>query len=154
MKDDFLSELGFLGFTARVKRLSDKLMYDAKEHYQKSDLDIEPNWHLVLLLLKKEKALTVTEIAFKLGFSHPAIIKITKKMKDRGLIESTMDDEDNRRQVLTLSQEALENMPDFEKEWERIGEVIAGLLDKNFLQKLRDLEIKLEDTSFKKRCQK
>ena len=76
MKDDFLQELVFVGFTARMKRISDSLMYDARKIYEDLDIGIEPNWHLIFLLLKKEEQLTVTEIAQKLGFSHPVVMYV------------------------------------------------------------------------------
>ena len=53
--DDYLGAMKHLGLTARIKRLNDALNYGIKDLYKSEGLDIEPSWHLVLLLLKKEK---------------------------------------------------------------------------------------------------
>ena len=151
MQDDFISSLGYKGFTARMKRISDKLMYDARDHYAKQTMEIEPNWHLVLLLLKEKKALTVTEIANQLKFSHPAVIKITKKMKDLGYLVMETDDADSRKKVLTLSNMALEKLPKLEEEWGRIEAVIEQLIDDHFMEGLHQLEDRLFDKGLNER---
>lgn len=145
MKDDFLKELQFVGFTARMKRISDSLMYDARKIYEDLNIGIEPNWHLIFLLLKTEGQLTVTEIAQKLGFSHPAIIKIIKKMKEKGYIESITDRNDSRKQLLQLSEKSIKELPLFEKEWRAIEQIIEDIVDLEFLQKLSDVEERLQE---------
>jgi len=154
MKNDFLKQLHSKGFTARIKRLSDTLIYNAREYYKHSILDIEPNWHLIFLLLKEKKQLTVTEIAFTLGFSHPAIIKIVKKMKEHGYLESIADKNDSRKQQIQLSEKAIKKLPEMEEEWLKIQEVIDEFVDDEFLQKLGEVEEKLAELSFMERCQK
>lgn len=154
MENDFIKELAFKGFTARVKRLSDQLLYDARKLYETIEIGIEPNWHLVFMLLKQEKELTVTEIAQKLGFSHPAIIKIVKKMKEHGYVESKIDSEDNRRFFIKLSEKALVHLPILEKKWETIQEVVQELIDESFLQKLTEVENKLNEENLYQRCLK
>lgn len=151
MKDDFLASLGYVGFTARVKRISDKLMYEAREHYLKQPFEIEPNWHLILLLLKEKGQLTVTEIAGELKFSHPAIIKITRKMKDMGYLRSHTDQHDSRRQVLGLTDMAKKKLPSLEQEWVKISRVVEELVDDTFLRGLEQLEKKLFDKGLNER---
>jgi len=63
IRDDFLKELGHLGLIARLKRLSDSMLYSIRDLYKIKSVDIEPNWHLVFLTLKKHKMRTMTEIA-------------------------------------------------------------------------------------------
>ncbi len=147
MDKDFLQSLKHRGFTARIKRLGDTMLYDSKKYYLNSDLDIEPNFHIVFLLLKEEKELTVTEIAKRLKFSHPAIIKITKKMKVKGYLESLPDASDNRKTILRLSNKGLKQLPIFEKEWNAFGEVIKEVVDESFLRKLAKIENRLYDQS-------
>ena len=60
IKNDFLSEIRYAGLTSRLKRLSDLLLYSTKNFYKSVEIDIEPNWHLVFLLLK---ALNITDIS-------------------------------------------------------------------------------------------
>lgn len=152
MQDDFLQSLEFVGFTARIKRISDGLLYDARNVYKEIDFDIEPNWHLIFLLLKKEGELTVTQIAQKLKFSHPAVVKIVKKMKERGYVLSGADEHDSRKQLLKLSPKSLHELPRFEREWDQIQEVIQEFVDVDFLQKLAEMEKKLEEKGLFQRC--
>ena len=53
MEEDFLIEMDYAGLTARLKRLSDAFVYSTKEFYKSIDLDIEPNWHMIFLILQK-----------------------------------------------------------------------------------------------------
>ncbi len=151
MEKDFLQTLGHIGFTARIKRLYDSMYYDSKRYYSSSHLDIEPNWHIIFLLLKAEKGLSVTEIAKRLKFSHPAIIKVTKKMKERGYIDSLPDSSDNRKSIIRLSDKGLKHLPIFEKEWNRFRDVIKEVVDEAFLLKMAEIENKLYDQSLSKR---
>lgn len=154
MEEDFIQELEFIGFTARIKRLSDSLLYDARKVYETNVMEIEPNWHLVFLLLKKKKRLTVTEIAKDLGFSHPALIKITKQMKRRGYLETNTDKADKRCQILQLSKKGLEMLPQFEQKWSRFKMATTELVGADFLKQLTLLEQRLNEESFFERCQK
>lgn len=152
MKNDFIKELTFKGFTARIKRLSDLLLYDARRIYETTNIGIEPNWHLIFLLLKKEKSLTVTEISQRLGLSHPAIIKIVKKMKQSGYIDHAVDEKDNRKQLLRLTTKGLEELPFLEEKWEIIQSTIKELVDLEFLEKLGEVESRLSQKSLFERC--
>jgi len=151
MESGFLADLGFMGFTARIKRLSERLMLDAKSIYDESTLDIEPNWHLIFLLLKDKKELSVTEIADILGFSHPAIIKITKKMMHKGYLDSMDHPTDNRKKWLRLSEKSILQLPEFEREWHDIERVIREVVDVEFLQKLGQVEYQLNKKRIPKR---
>lgn len=147
MEKDFLQSLKYIGFTARIKRLSDGLLYDAIRVYKNTDIGIEPNWHLVFLLLKEKEKLTVTEIAKKLGFSHPAIIKIIKKMRENDYLESIQDEKDHRKTYLKLSEKSIKELPELEKNWNHIQSVIQEFADDDFLHKLSIIEEKLLEES-------
>lgn len=155
---DFLQTLEFAGFTARIKRLSESMMYDAKTLYKASRIDIEPNWHLLFLLLKTKGELSVTEIAQELGFSHPAIIKITQKMAGKGYLESIDHPTDSRKKLLKLTPQSIKQLPEFEKNWSVIESVIQEFVDADFLNKLSQIEDKLAEKKmverFKERTEK
>ncbi len=147
MKADFLKELKTAGYTARIKRISDSIIYDSRKVYAEIKLDIEPNWHLIFLLLKQEKKLTVTQISDALGFSHPAIIKIVDKMKSRGYLVSKTDSKDSRKQLIQLSKKAIKALPKFEKEWSKMKEVLDTIIDKELAILLDKLESRLQQKS-------
>ncbi|WP_430907221.1 MarR family transcriptional regulator [Maribacter sp. 2-571] len=146
-KEDFLVALGFKGFTARIKRLSDTLMYDAKHVYRYSGIAIAPNWHLVFLLLQDEKRLTVTEISKKLDLSHPAVIKITGKMREKGFLTGMPHETDSRKTYLQLTEKSRRYLPELQEQWDLITTIIETLINEEFLSKLGDLENDLRNKS-------
>ena len=131
MKNDFLKELGHLGLIARLKRSSDAILYSIREMYKSENLDIEPNWHLVFLILKKHKTRTMTEIAEAFQLSQPAIVKIINKMKEKGYIDCKEDAKDNRKRQLKLSQKAINQLPGFEKIWSAGKASLKEMLEGN-----------------------
>ncbi len=72
-------------------------MYSTRQFYRDHGLEIEPNWHMIFLLLQKHEKLTVMEIAEKLHLSHPAIVQLVDKMKKKGYINSVKDKKDKRK---------------------------------------------------------
>jgi DNA-binding MarR family transcriptional regulator len=152
-KEDFLKNIELAGLTSRIKRLSDEILYSTKEFYKEVGADIEPNWHLVFLLLKQRESLSVTQIAEKLKLSHPAIIKIIKNMKAVGYVESKTDTLDSRKQNLKLSDTAIELLPTFEKYWDACIMTMGELIEDNpdFLESLSKIEHKIIEKSYKDR---
>lgn len=142
---DYLKSLQLIGVTARIKRISDTLMHDARRVYNYLDLPIEPNWHLVFLLLKKEQRLSVTEISTALGFSHPAIINIIKKMKASGYVTSTTDPEDSRKQIILLTGKAYKELPNLEAEWNKIKIAVGAIFHSEFLKELVKVEERMTE---------
>lgn len=150
--NDFAKELGCLGFTMRLKRISDALMHDGKKMYKQLGLDIEPNWYVVFRLLKMKTQLSVTEISESVGMSHPSIISLTNKMIKAGYLISAQCEDDSRRRLLTLSPKAINNLPLFEKVW-KAGEagVVEALADTNMMQALTLIEDRFSDKGFRER---
>jgi len=153
MKNDFLKELGYSGLTARLKRLSDSMLYSAKDFYKSENVNIEPNWHLVFLILKKHTKRTMTEIADAFHLSQPAVVKIINKMKAKGYIDVIKDIDDNRKQQLKLSQKAINELPQFENYWQAAHNSIEDALKDNdeFLVLLEKLEDKMDNKNLKER---
>ncbi|MEM9649693.1 MAG: helix-turn-helix domain-containing GNAT family N-acetyltransferase [Bacteroidota bacterium] len=154
MEKDFLQQLRHLGFTARIKRLNERIVSSTVSHYSKLNLDIEPNWHIIFLLLKERGKLTVTDIANTLGFSHPAMIKITRKMKERGYVIMFKDLKDGRKTLIKLSAKGQRKLPAYEREWNRIQEVLEEFVGNDFLNQLDALEDKLLHQDFNQRYDK
>lgn len=154
--NDFLTEIEFVGLTSRLKRLSDALLYSTKELYKSEGLDIEPNWNLIFILLQENEAMTITEISEKLQFSHPAVVKIINKMKKNGHVETKTDDQDKRRQILTLTEKAHRQLPLFEKYWTAGRQTVMNLLEDspNFLEEFLKIEEKVNQSDYKERTLK
>ena len=156
MEEDFLIEMDYAGLTARLKRLSDAFVYSTKEFYKSIDLDIEPNWHMIFLILQKNERMTVMEIAEALRLSHPAIVKLINKMKKHGYIKSEIDANDARKYQLRLSEKALEKLPQLEKYWAAGNESVAEIMNHNreILKQLEMLEENITKEDFKQRTER
>lgn len=155
MKDDFLREMGYPGLTARLKRLNDQFVYQTKEFYRQKDLAIEPNWHMVFLLLMKYETLTVMEIAEHLNLSHPAIVKLINKMKRKGYIKARVDKSDRRKYQLRLSDKARGELPQLRQYWEAGNQAIEEMMNhkKELLRQLAEVEDNMEEMDFTKRME-
>ncbi len=149
---DFTHELGCLGFTMRIKRLSDALIHDGRKMYKELGLDIEPNWYVIFRLLKSNKEMGVTEIADCIKLSHPSVITLTNKMMKAGYLTSKTCEQDSRRRVLGLTQKSYDLMPQLEEIW-NAGEqsIIEALEGTNAMQVLQILEDRFEEKGFKDR---
>ncbi len=154
--EDFLTALGHEGLAGRLKRLSDELLYSTREYYKSVGLDIEPNWHLVFLLFEKQEELTISEISEALKMSHPAIVKIVNRMKERGYLITEQDQYDGRKQILTLSQKSKMSLPEFRKHWDAGIITMQQLVESSphFLEELGQLEAKFKASTYKERTTK
>ncbi|MCV9934120.1 MarR family winged helix-turn-helix transcriptional regulator [Flavobacterium sp. LS1R47] len=156
IQNDFLIEIQLVGLTSRLKRLTDNILYSTKDFYKAVGVDIEPNWHLIFLLLKKHRELTVTEISERLQMSHPAIVKIIRNMKLKDYIGTKTDTTDSRKQLLYLTTKAELALPQLEKCWEACILTMEELLEGNefFLKNLELIEEKIGKKSYKERTLK
>tara|TARA_B100000809_G_scaffold71040_1_gene68622 strand:- start:2498 stop:2989 length:492 start_codon:yes stop_codon:yes gene_type:complete len=145
--NDFLKELGYLGFTVRLKRLSDAMMHEGRRMYSELDVDIEPNWFVIFKLLNSRGQMTVMEISESIMMSHPSVISITNKMMDKDYLISEKDKTDSRKRVLELSARAIKMFPEYEKIWQA-GEY--GIEKALFGLEALDLITTLENKYFNK----
>ena len=138
------------GLTARLKRLSDAFLYQTKDFYTRQNAGIEPNWLMIFLLLEEHGQLTVTEMSARLGLSHPALVKLTKKMKDQGYLTAVRDQSDRRQSQLRLSEKAIAELPTLHEYWKAGEKSLRDLMDNSpeFLRLLGVLEQNLCERSF------
>ncbi|MEP2058389.1 MAG: MarR family transcriptional regulator [Maribacter litoralis] len=153
MDNDILKQLGYANLDTRLKRISDKMSHSLRAMYNDLDMDTEPNWYLVLLIVDEYPEVSVTGIAERLKFTHQSVINMTKKMIRRGYLVSEKDSGDKRKTIFKLTKKAEDNMPLFTKIWEIGKQVTLDLLNQNtaIMQHLEQLESNLEHSSFGQR---
>lgn len=156
MDSDFLIEMQVNGLTGRLKRLSDSFIYSTKQFYRDHNLEIEPNWHMIFLLLEKHEFLTIMEIAEVLNLSHPAIVQLVDKMKKKGYIDSLKDPKDKRKYKLKLSKKAKKKLPEFEAYWNAGREAVQEIMGERtrILEELRILEENIAEEDFRERSER
>ena len=154
MPNDFLTDLGLLGVTARIKRLSDNLSSSIKSLYLAEGIDLEPSWHLILLLLDQRGPTAPSEIGAALGLSLPAVTNMVKRMQRRGYVDVMANQSDGRRREVQLTALAEERFQEFRAVWEAGQESIRELLqgDEAFLTELAKVEGALAQRSFDARA--
>lgn len=148
---DYLAQLNYLGVPARVKRLSEALFYGIREFYKQVNIDIEPGWHLVFLILKEQREMSMFELSQSLDISKPAITKMIKKMKDMQYIEISADSSDSRKKMVRLSEKSRKRLPEFERVWTAGQRSVQALLEGNeyFFEALEKFEQANAELSFK-----
>lgn len=153
MQDDLIRQLGYANLDTRLKRISDKMSHSLRAMYRSLSMDTEPNWYLILFIVKEHPKVSVMEIANKLKFTHQSVINMTNKMIVKGYLDSAKDPVDKRKTVFKLTKKAVDNLPQFTKIWEVGKEVMFDLLDQQIaiMNHLEILELNLEIESFGER---
>ena len=151
-ESDFLRDIGPISFTTRLKRISDRMLQDGKRMYQELGLDIEPNWYVIFLILDEHDALSVTEIANKIQFSHPSVVSMVEKMTKKGFLDSDVSPEDSRKRIIRLSDKALQQLPQYKEIWKAGVEGLMTMLgNMDFFPMLDVIEDNLNQHGFKER---
>ena len=153
MEKDFIKELGYRALDNRLKRISDRMSHDTRKFFKQIDLDVEPSWHLVFKLLQENKALTMVEIAEQLGYTHPSMVVMLKKMATKGYIVSEKDANDKRKQNIKLTQKSFNLLPELEQIWNSCENAIYKMLkeDLAIIKHLDDIETSLKSIPFNER---
>lgn len=126
--NDLIQRLGPLAFASRLKRLADQLQRDVSKVYEQLDMDVEARWFPVLYLLSQEQRLGVTEIADRLGMTHPSVNQIAGAMSRHGLLASSKDKDDERRRLLALNARGRKLVEKLQPVWTAVAEETAALL--------------------------
>ncbi|TDQ23890.1 MarR family transcriptional regulator [Tenacibaculum caenipelagi] len=153
MNNDLVREMGYIALATRLKRISDKMTHSTRLMYRNLNIDIEPNWYLVLIIVQQNPNISVMEIAESLGFTHQSVITMTNKMIKKEYLQASKDEKDKRKTVFNLNQKAIEILPKIEQIWGYGKEVIYELLneDISIIEHLEVLESNLEKASFGER---
>jgi DNA-binding MarR family transcriptional regulator len=141
---DLLKDLGTLAFASRLRRLSDRLMRDVAKLYKDHETEFQPRWFPVAYLLKNVSSLSITDLADKLGMTHPAIIQISDQMLAQNLLLSKKDKDDERRRLLSLSAKGKKTVLKLEGLWREISKCTQEVIDQSGVDMLAAISI-MED---------
>lgn len=156
MDQDFIKELGYKALDSRLKRISDRMSHDVRKFYKEQNIDVEPNWYLVFMLLQKNKAMSIIDIAEPLGYSHPSVVAIVKKMAEKNYLHIRKDSIDKRKQMVSLTEKAHNMLPQLEQIWDSCENAILQVLsdDLGILAYLDGIDSQLKNESFHDRFKK
>lgn len=148
---DRMRQFGSLSLGSRLRRLSDRLVDDVNKLYQSQGIDLNPTFFPLFNLLCQHGAMTVTEAAEQLGVTHPAISKIARKMLAEGWLSKTADPDDERRQLLALTDQSERLLTRIEPVWCAIRNYLDQFMARQqhpLLEALGEFEGELEKQGF------
>lgn len=138
-----MDHFGVTAFGSRLKRLSDYLFAEVEAIYKEHDIGFSPTHFPILRQLQQGPALTVVELSHCLKLSHPAISKQINKLVKDGWVVKTLDEEDNRRLFISLSNKGLAEMEKVEPILNAIKDVMereANNIDSKLLHSFNQYE--------------
>lgn len=150
MNDDFIKELGYKALDSRLKRISDRMSHDIRKLYKEFDVDVEPNWYLMFMLLQKKEKVSIIYIAEHLRYAHPSVVVIVKKMANKGYLQTEQDSFDKRKQLISLTDKGKTVIPKLETLWNSCERAILKMLEEDLgiLNYLDKIDSELQKTSF------
>jgi DNA-binding MarR family transcriptional regulator/N-acetylglutamate synthase-like GNAT family acetyltransferase len=146
----YIKQLGAVAIASRLRGIYDILIRDAVRIYNEENVDFEPRWFTLVMLLKERGSLSVMEVAKTLNMTHPAVNQISNALEKKGLIRSYADQEDKRRRILKLSTKGIKLIDSLSPLWEQIEIAVTDLIYEvrpDLLDILSELENALERKS-------
>lgn len=122
-----LHDYGSLLLGSRLRKFSEALFAGVDEVYREAGVDLPSRCFPVLFLLRDHGELGVSELAERLGQTHPAVSQMSRKLQRHGVIEEGSDPRDERRRLLSLSHRGRALMSRLEPLWRAIVEAVAEL---------------------------
>ncbi len=147
MKQDILSDLGYLALGSRLKRLSDRMLADAALVHQQSDEPVQPGQFPLIAALDRYGGLSVNRAAEVLGVSQPAITRAANELIKANLVSSAAGEKDKRQRDLALTDEGVACVARLKRKmWPRVEaaavEAFSGLSG-DFLDQIAEIESRL-----------
>ncbi len=122
-----LHDYGSLLLGSRLRKFSEALFAGVDEVYREAGVELPSRCFPVLFLLRDHGELGVSELAERLGQTHPAVSQMSRKLQRHGMIEEGSDPRDERRRLLSLSRRGRAVMSRLEPLWRAIVEAVAEL---------------------------
>ena len=105
---DFVRTLGLPFLAHLLRRISDRLVYDAGAFEAELGILAPPRTASTMLLLRTQGPQGITEIAERLRQSHPLVISWIQQLRALGFVTRSADPDDRRRSLVTLTSAGME----------------------------------------------
>jgi len=146
-----LKDYGGLLMGSRLKRLSEALYAGVDEVYREHRVDLSSRCFPILFLLRDNGPLAITDLASRLGQSHPAVSQMSRKLLAEGLVAEREDPADERRRLLTLSRKGRALMDRMGPIWKAVERAVEELAGPAFHAAVQQGEDALEARGFARR---
>lgn len=149
-----LSDYGGLLLGSRLKRLAELTYAGVDAIYREQGLALPSRAFPVLLLLRDNGPLGITELASQLGQSHPAVSQVSRLLLEHGVVDEQPDSADERRRLLTLNPKGAALLASMEPLWSDIRAAVdelAAASGIDFLAGVSAIERGLSERDFAQR---
>ncbi len=145
-----LDKLNELTLGSLLRRVTDRLYANIDEVYKDNGIDLNAASFPVLHVLT-DKALSVTEIADRIGQSHSAVSQISKRLEEKGYLEHSTVETDRRQRFLSLTDKGHAAIQELRPVWAAIVHILIKYISEtgqDLLAALRNFESILSGHSF------
>jgi len=122
-----LHDYGALLLGSRLRKVSETMFAGVDAVYRSQGVALPSRCFPILFLLRDHGRLGISELAVKLGQSHPAVSQMSRKLLDYGVVSESPDPEDDRRRLLSLSRRGVSLMTRLEPVWQAIVAAVQEL---------------------------
>lgn len=143
-----LKDYGGLLMGSRLKRLSEALYAGVDEIYGEHRVALSSRCFPILFLLRDNGPLAITDLAGRLGQSHPAVSQMSRKLLAEGLVLEREDPADERRRLLALSRKGRALMGRLGPVWKAVEGAVEDLAGAAFQDAIQRVEEGLEGRGF------
>ncbi len=89
-----------------LKKVNDKLRTKADANLLEHGLTLSQS-RILRFLGQKGGVATQKEIEAHLGVSHPTVVGLIARLKEKGFVQCTMDEKDRRNRIITITEKAI-----------------------------------------------
>ena len=144
-----LHDYGSLLLGSRLRKVSEALYTGVDDVYRSAGVELPSRCFPILFLLRDHGSLGISELAEKLGQTHPAVSQMSRKLRRHRVVRESPDPKDDRRRLLSLSAHGRSVMARLEPVWKAIVSAVADLeSDHPLSQHLAAVDQALEARSF------
>jgi DNA-binding MarR family transcriptional regulator/GNAT superfamily N-acetyltransferase len=122
-----LHDYGSLLLGSRLRKVAEALYAGVDEVYRRAGVDLPSRCFPILFLLRDHGRLGISELAQKLGQTHPAVSQMSRKLLRHRMVRELPDPKDDRRRLLSLSAHGRTVMNRLEPVWKAIVAAAADL---------------------------
>jgi ribosomal protein S18 acetylase RimI-like enzyme len=122
-----LHDYGSLLLGSRMRKVSEALYAGVDEVYRSAGVTLPSRCFPILLLLRDHGRLGISELAARLGQTHPAVSQMSRKLLRHRVVRESPDPRDDRRRLLSLSPRGRSVMARLQPVWKAIVAAVADL---------------------------
>ena len=122
-----LKDYGGLLLGSRLKRISEALYAGVDTVYRAQGVELPSRCVPILLLLRDNGPMGITELASELGQSHPAVSQLSRTLLDHEVVSEKSDPADERRRLLALSPKGVAQLTRLGAIWQAVVAAVDDL---------------------------